>query len=91
MAKEKMYFQTVVWHGMTTGFADIKEVWVLFRNELTNNLVIRNIVYDDYSGQWYYKDDDIEVEFNSKTFIPIAWTSSFGKFALKEIEGKVND
>lgn len=84
-----MIKQEVIWHSMKDEFRNsCKEVWVLFRNGFTDKLEVQRIcrILDviEYEG-WFY-EDLYEVDFNSATHIPIAWTEAFNQDTLRTLK-----
>lgn len=81
--------RTITWHSMKDKFRNsCKEVWVLFRNEFTDKLEVQRIcrILDVVEDEGWFFEDWYEVDFDSTTYIPIAWTESFNQDVLRTLE-----
>lgn len=81
--------RTITWHSMKDKFRNsCKEVWVLFRNEFTDKLEVQRIcrILDAVEDEGWFFEDWYEVDFDSSTYIPIAWTDVFNQDVLRTVE-----
>lgn len=77
------------WHSMEDEFRNsYKEVWVLFRNMFTDKLEVQRIchILDVVEDEGWFFEDWYEVDFDSATYIPIAWTEAFNQDVLRTVE-----
>ena len=84
-----MIKQEITWHSMKDEFRNsCKEVWVLFKNEFTDKLEIQRIyrILDAVEDEDWLFEDWYDVDFDSATYIPIAWTEAFNQDMLRTVE-----
>lgn len=84
-----MIKQEVIWHSIKDEFrSSCKEVWVLFRNGFTDKLEVQRIcrILDVVEDEGWFFEDWYEVDFDSATYIPIAWTEAFNQDVLRTVE-----